>query len=137
MRYDEFYKLITLKMDVIGKAREESYNKLHKAVEGMPPNDPAFCETVKTLIETEKNLQDMMKVVNVVVDRQLEAYDAVNTLALELPKKRQEGKQMNGKQRVKFVDEIQDGEEADDGTYDVEKNSEEDKSIMAFSGALS
>uniref|UniRef100_A0A914Y3B9 Uncharacterized protein n=1 Tax=Panagrolaimus superbus TaxID=310955 RepID=A0A914Y3B9_9BILA len=103
----------------------------------MPPNDPAFCETVKTLIETEKNLQDMMKVVNVVVDRQLEAYDAVNTLAVELPKKRQEGKQMNGKQRVKFVDEIEDGEEADDGTYDVEKNSEEDESNMAFSGAPS
>uniref|UniRef100_A0AC34F1W8 Uncharacterized protein n=1 Tax=Panagrolaimus sp. ES5 TaxID=591445 RepID=A0AC34F1W8_9BILA len=137
MRYDEFYKLITLKMDVIGKAREDSYNKLHKVLEGMPPNDPALAETVKTVIETEKNLQDMMKVIDVVVNRQLEAYDSINTFAVELPKKRQEAKQMNGKQRVKFVDEAEDDEEAKDGTYTVEKHDDEDETNVTFSGSSS
>uniref|UniRef100_A0AC35FBF5 Uncharacterized protein n=1 Tax=Panagrolaimus sp. PS1159 TaxID=55785 RepID=A0AC35FBF5_9BILA len=119
MRLDEFYKVITYKMDVIGRAREESLTKIHKFLEGISPNDPALIEVAKTITETEKNLQDMMIVINNVVDLQLESYDSVNTMAAELSNKKQEVK--NERPRVRFVDENEDNNQ-DDRVLDAENN---------------
>ena len=60
-------------------------------VEAMSPNDPDFSEVAQVLINTEKGLQDMMNVINAVVDKQLEAYNDINNLSIELPKRKQEG----------------------------------------------
>uniref|UniRef100_A0AC35FAP0 Uncharacterized protein n=1 Tax=Panagrolaimus sp. PS1159 TaxID=55785 RepID=A0AC35FAP0_9BILA len=130
MRLDEFYKVITYKMDVIGRAREESLTKIHKFLEGISPNDPALIEVAKTITETEKNLQDMMIVINNVVDLQLESYDSVNTMAAELSNKKQEVK--NERPRVRFVDENEDNNQ-DDRVLDAEKEKENPKNFILTS----